>query len=182
MLWASLLCLHAFRRRILWRVRNRLLLTFFLFGIVPMFLIGLMSTLIIYPFLGQLASERVALELDVRTAKLVTLAQDLAAATARSLPIEPLETLRQRIPRLAVTIRSKGSTTALPKDAVIAEFPPQLKTEFQGLLLYDGHYYLAARAHDSSSVADVLVYVPFDDETRTSLGQNVIEWPVRMRT
>jgi TRAP-type mannitol/chloroaromatic compound transport system permease small subunit len=31
----------AFQRELLWRVRNRLLVTYFLFGVVPIFLIGL---------------------------------------------------------------------------------------------------------------------------------------------
>jgi hypothetical protein len=35
----ALLLFFAFRRRLLWRVRNRLLITFFLFGVVPVFLI-----------------------------------------------------------------------------------------------------------------------------------------------
>src|SRR3954471_21997874 len=65
MLWGSLLCLHAFRRRILWRVRNRLLLTFFLFGVVPVFLIGAMVIATVIPFLGQLASERAEVDLEV---------------------------------------------------------------------------------------------------------------------
>ena len=175
MLWASLLTLHAFRRRILWRVRNRLLLTFFLFGVVPIFLIGLMLVLSVFPFLGQIASERIELELDVRIAKLETLSQDLASAAARSLPIESIESLRQRVPRVSVALRSKGATILFPKDGPIQELPEKLKAEFHGLFMYNGRFYLAARSHDQASLADAFVYVPFDDETRTALGKGVIE-------
>ncbi|MGE5812930.1 MAG: hypothetical protein ACM36C_00430, partial [Acidobacteriota bacterium] len=37
---ALILCGVAFRRELLWRVRNRLLVTYFLFGVVPVFLVA----------------------------------------------------------------------------------------------------------------------------------------------
>ncbi len=115
-------------------MRNRLLLTFFLFGVVPIFLIGLMLILAVFPFLGQIASERVEVEMDVRVATLSTLAQDLAASTARTLPMGSIESLRQRVPRLSAVVRTKGAMSSFPKDAAIREVPPQLKAEFHGLI------------------------------------------------
>jgi hypothetical protein len=69
-LFAALLTFAAFRGQILWRVRNRLLLTFFLFGIVPLFLISTMLYLSAMLLLGQLASDRVTHDLDARIATL----------------------------------------------------------------------------------------------------------------
>ncbi|MEO5926041.1 MAG: SpoIIE family protein phosphatase [Bryobacteraceae bacterium] len=175
MLWTSLLALHAFRKQLLWRVRNRLLLTFFLFGVVPIFLIGVMLVFSGIPFLGQIAAERAEVDLEVRTATLAAVAQSLSSATARSVPTESLDALRQRVPQISIITRAGGATKVEPMDAVIQAAPAQLKTEFQGLMQLDGKYYLAARAHDPSSIADVLVYVPFDDETRTQLGRGIVE-------
>lgn len=63
---AGFLALLAFRKRLLWHVRNRLLLTFFLFGVVPVSLIGLMLVLSIELALGNLVVQRVRQGLDMQ--------------------------------------------------------------------------------------------------------------------
>lgn len=74
---ASILTFFAFRKQLLWRVRNRLLLTFFLFGVVPIILIGLMLVLSVELALGQLAVQRVKQGLDAqRRAGLVSISLD----------------------------------------------------------------------------------------------------------
>src|ERR1700761_2057876 len=54
---ALILCYIAFRKELLWRVRNRLLVTYFLFGVVPIFLIALLLTLSAELLFGQLATQ-----------------------------------------------------------------------------------------------------------------------------
>jgi hypothetical protein len=58
-LLALILCYIAFRKELLWRIRNRLLITSFLFAVVPIFLIGLALILTTELLLGQFATRRV---------------------------------------------------------------------------------------------------------------------------
>ena len=50
--------------RLLWRVRNRLLFTYFLVGVVPIVLIGLLVSYSSKILLGQYAADRVREALD----------------------------------------------------------------------------------------------------------------------
>jgi sigma-B regulation protein RsbU (phosphoserine phosphatase) len=63
---AGLLCFSAFRSQILWRMRNQLLVTFFLLGVLPLVLIGLMLVVAAQVGLGQLATILVKQELKYR--------------------------------------------------------------------------------------------------------------------
>jgi O-antigen ligase len=63
---AFIVCYIAFRKELLWRVRNRLLVTYFLFGVVPIFLIGLSLMLAAEFLLGQFAAQRVLQDLEAR--------------------------------------------------------------------------------------------------------------------
>jgi hypothetical protein len=58
-LLALTLCYIAFRKELLWRIRNRLLITSFLFAVVPILLIGLALVLTTELLLGQFATQRV---------------------------------------------------------------------------------------------------------------------------
>lgn len=73
---ASLFVLFAFRKPLLWRVRNRLFLTFFLFGVVPILLIGLMLVLLVELALGQIAVQRVHQGLDAQLKLLESVARN----------------------------------------------------------------------------------------------------------
>jgi sigma-B regulation protein RsbU (phosphoserine phosphatase) len=71
---ASFIAFSAFRKQLLWRVRNRLLLTFFLFGVVPLLLIGLMLTFSIELALGQFAVQKARQGIDAQLKLLQTAA------------------------------------------------------------------------------------------------------------
>jgi sigma-B regulation protein RsbU (phosphoserine phosphatase) len=169
------LCVNAFRERILWRVRNRLLLTFFLLGVVPLILIGVMAMFTLVPFLGYLASQRVEADLDHRIAVISTAAGDLAVAGSQAASAQLLDGLRRSVPRMGATVRVNGQTLVLPSNSPIQEIPQGLAPTFQGLIEFQGNYFLAARARGDAFGAEVLAYVPFDEETRTSLTGGVVE-------
>src|SRR5215472_1410071 len=75
-----LIALAAFRKTLLWRVRNRLALTYFLFVVVPLFLIYFLLVLTAILVLGQFASERARQGLDSRIQSLYVVTQDLSNA------------------------------------------------------------------------------------------------------
>src|SRR6185437_15014574 len=66
MLPALLIAFLAFRRRLLWGVRNRLLVTYFLFGIVPLFLISWMLAFTSMLLLNQMAGARARVAIEDR--------------------------------------------------------------------------------------------------------------------
>jgi sigma-B regulation protein RsbU (phosphoserine phosphatase) len=173
--WALAICFSAFRDRILWRVRNRLMLTFFLLGVVPLILIGWMLVLTVLPFLGHLASERVRADLDNRISAVATVAKEMALAGSHAASPDLLDTLRHGVPRLSATVGANSGTMVFPSDGPMQEIPKQLASEFQGLMEYQGHTFIAARVRGSAFGVDVLAYVPFDDETRLSLTPGVAE-------
>src|SRR6185295_5546065 len=66
----------SYRKKLLWRVRNRLILTYILFGVIPLLLIFWLLQLITLMLLGQFASERVRHDLEARMESLHAVAQD----------------------------------------------------------------------------------------------------------
>jgi O-antigen ligase len=81
-LLALILCYIAFRKELLWRIRNRLLITSFLFAVVPIFLIGLALVLTTELLLGQFATQRVHQDLEARIESVRGAAQNLTLAAS----------------------------------------------------------------------------------------------------
>src|SRR5262249_16305004 len=79
---AILVCGIPFRKDLLWRVRNRLLVTYVLFGVVPLFLIALLLMLAGELLLGQFAAQLVRKDIDARVDAVRSAAQTLAVAAA----------------------------------------------------------------------------------------------------
>ncbi len=173
--WALALVANSFRKQLLWRVRNRLIFTFFLLGVVPLILIGLLLMFAALPFLGHLASEQVRAELESRIAAVGAVARAEAAAGSRAASPEVLDTLRQSLPRMSAAIRTNSGTFVFPSNSPIQEIPPKLAAEFQGVMEFQGSHYIAARAKGTAFGVDVLVYVPLDEETRRLFTPGVVE-------
>jgi hypothetical protein len=79
---ALILCYIAFRKELLWRIRNRLLLTPFRFAVVPIVLVGwaLIITTELLP--GQFATQRVHQDLEMRIETVGGSAQNLTLAAS----------------------------------------------------------------------------------------------------
>src|SRR5258708_33661158 len=65
---AFIVCYIAFRKELLWRVRNRLFVTYFLFCVGPIFLIGFLLILPAALLLGQFPPHLVPHDPQARTA------------------------------------------------------------------------------------------------------------------
>ncbi|HEX8882243.1 MAG TPA: hypothetical protein VF749_19515, partial [Candidatus Acidoferrum sp.] len=78
LLLAFIISYVAFRKELLWRVRNRLLVTYILLGVVPIILIALALTLAAELLLGQIATQRVRQDLEVRIERVRSAAQNFA--------------------------------------------------------------------------------------------------------
>jgi sigma-B regulation protein RsbU (phosphoserine phosphatase) len=166
LLWVVVLALAVFLRRALWRVRNRLLLTFFLFGVVPITLIGLMLIFTGELLFGQIAADRVREQLDRRTEEVSGAARELAVARPEAVA-GLLSDLRGRIPGLRALIHTGDRTTAFPSDAELRAIPVWAEPGFKGLFETGSGRFLGARA------ADVFTYFPLDQQALTSLTPGI---------
>src|SRR4051812_1002458 len=72
----------AFRKQLLWRVRNRLVLAYFFSAVVPLFLIFWLLELSVMMLLGQFAAERLRKDLDAHIATVSTVTRDVMLAKA----------------------------------------------------------------------------------------------------
>jgi sigma-B regulation protein RsbU (phosphoserine phosphatase) len=171
---AGLIAFFAFRRQLLWRVRNRLLITFVLLGAVPMFLIFWSLWLTAVLLLGQFAAERVKDDLDARIERIHTLTQDLMLAASHGAGAQQLSEILQREPRLRPVVLAKGVPIVFPdQHADLARAPDWLARDFKGLFESAGHYYLGARVRDANA-NEAFTYIPFDDDTLATLTPGVV--------
>jgi phosphoserine phosphatase RsbU/P len=167
-----LLCFLAFRKKLLWRVRNRLLVTYFLFGVVPIFLIGLLLATAAELLLGQFAAQRVHQDLQAQIESVRSAAQNLLLAASHGGKGELLDGIRQRVPRLAAVVRANGDVFRLPPDVPLQNAPTGMAPEFSDLFESDGHYYIGAGVRDRNMEA--FTYLPLDQQTLASLSPGVV--------
>jgi sigma-B regulation protein RsbU (phosphoserine phosphatase) len=141
---AFLLIGLAFRRQLLWRVRNRLLLSYFLFGVVPIVLISALIILTLELGLGQLTADRVKRALDARIGEVQAAAQDIDQ-TPPIVSSFLRKRLFARMPRLGVVIEVNGDTLVDPPDGPFRTSPAWVEPGFQGLIQVGDSVYIAAK-------------------------------------
>jgi hypothetical protein len=120
---AVIVVYFAFRKELLWRVRNRLLVTYFLFGVLPLFLIGLLLMVTGELLLGQFATQRVHQDLQARIESVRSTAQSLALTASHGPSADGLDGIRQRVPRLETVVRVNGAVIRLPADGQLQTAP-----------------------------------------------------------
>jgi sigma-B regulation protein RsbU (phosphoserine phosphatase) len=160
------------RFRLLWRLRNRLLLTYFLFGVVPILLIGLMLVFAGQFLFGQLAADRMRQELDRRTEVVRVAARDIALTPPQALPGFVSE-LRRQIPGLRVMIHAGDRVFSIPADAELREIPGWSNPGFDGVFESGAGRFLGAHASGGPPTTDVFAYVPLDQQTLSSFTPGV---------
>jgi sigma-B regulation protein RsbU (phosphoserine phosphatase) len=149
----------------LWRVRTRLLVSYFLFGVVPLVLVIGLLMVTGSTFFGLLAADRVRQAIDERTHVVQMLARQVVTVSAlQPDPDVPLlsRLVRDLDPRAHAIVRIGTSVRSVPDDA--GEFhaiPSWSSPDFTGLVEAERRYFLATHAHVDPAV-DVFVYTPFD--------------------
>ena len=121
------------------------MLTYFLFGIVPVVLIGALIFLTVELSLGQLAADRVKRALDARIGEVQAAAQDIDQAP----PIVSSNLSKRlfaRMPRLGVVLESNGDTLVDPPDGPFRTSPAWVEPGFRGLIQVGDSLYIAAKS------------------------------------
>jgi len=160
----ALLLLRVARRaagRIVWRLRNRLIMAYFFIAVAPLILILAFVGIASYWVMGQMAVYLVNTELTRRAASLMEPAEVLARAQEPN-QAEVLERLtpliRNRFPNFEVVIRGTDEFRS-PANSALSP-PPREWKDASGLVLRDERLY--AWAHVSSRGREVTMIAPVD--------------------
>lgn len=174
-LLALLVGYFAFQRELLWRVRNRLLVTYFLFGVVPVFLIALALIIVAHLLLGQLATQRVREAVEARIESVRDMAQNLAVAASRGAEAGQLEEIRRPTPNAAAVVQVDNNSLPLGRDGQLQAKPAWIAPGFRGFFETGERFFIGANVRDGNS--DAFVYVPLDQQALASLAPGVVSVP-----
>ena len=172
----------AFRKELLWRVRNRLLVTYCLFGVVPIFVIGLFLMTTAESLLGQFAAQRVRQDLEARIESVHAAAQNLMLAASHGAKADLLDGIRQRVPKLAAVVQTNvdrtnavqanGNALVLPPDGKFQAAPTWVAPGFRDLFESGGQYYIGANVREGNT--ETFAYLPLDEQTLSSLAPRAV--------
>jgi hypothetical protein len=121
-----------------------LLLSYFLFGVVPIVLINAFIVVVLELSLGQLAADRVKRALDAKIGEVQGAGQDIDQ-TPPIVSSYLRKRLFARMPRLGVVIEFNGETLADPPDGPFRTAPAWVEPGFQGLIQVGDSLYIAAK-------------------------------------
>jgi sigma-B regulation protein RsbU (phosphoserine phosphatase) len=179
-----------FTRRILWKVRNRLILTYLLMGLAPILLLSTLLGIAAYILMGQYATNTALFLLDGSNAKVSFEAMSAAAylnvhgtQAAASLPVSDADADTSRI-ALAVlengkwkSLHTSGDHTNLsPFDGQpMPEDPSWMTPNFHGAVAFHGRLYLSGVAIvlDGKRSTTVIGTLPLDTQTLNSTMKNL---------
>jgi sigma-B regulation protein RsbU (phosphoserine phosphatase) len=141
--WIFLRLTRIALRKAIWRLRNRLLVTYVLIAVVPILLILTLAGLGTYLLAGQVAVYLVRSELDRRVASM----QAATDIVIRSTPATRAETMRrtseiyrERFPDLALTIEDRGTILRWPENSTV-QFPDGAAGHVSGVGMQGARYF-----------------------------------------
>jgi sigma-B regulation protein RsbU (phosphoserine phosphatase) len=155
-------------RKSIWRLRNRLYVTWMFIGVVPIVLGLVLAATGIYIAAGQIAVFLVSSELDRRAASLATPARILSRvrpADRAAIAQQMWGFLSERMHGVELTVidsdRASQPPAHYPPDSTL-EAPPGDAKDYKGFVLRKGRYYSAAIAKTGGVTA--LALAPIDAE------------------
>lgn len=154
-------------RRVIWRLRNRLIVAYLFIAFVPIALIGILGALVVWELVGGTAVYLVSSELDRRTSAMDGVAHLLAEVPAE----KRANTIHDLIPYMehlfpSVTLAIRGRESYNYPEGSTAPAPPPGWKDASGLVMKDGQ--LHVWAHVTHAGIDVTLLAPV---TRDLLAQ-----------
>jgi sigma-B regulation protein RsbU (phosphoserine phosphatase) len=132
-------------KKAVWRLRNRLIVTYVFIAAVPIVLIAALAWIGGYILISQLAVYLVTSELDRRIASLDQAAESIVRSAPADRPIVMRRMTElfyaEHNPGLEVLIREGGKLTRYPDEGTLPA-PLEGWKETRGVLLRDGQYYV----------------------------------------
>lgn len=153
---------YSLKAAVIWRLRNRLIVTYLFVGVVPILLVIALVYFGTYLVVGQVATYLVSSELHRRAAVLESPARFLAQAPpgVRGVIMEQMAPLlRDRAPRFEIVVTGDGTTFRYPPDSEL-EVLPAGWGKYTGLVVKNGRY--CSMAAVSNGKVRALVMAPLD--------------------
>jgi sigma-B regulation protein RsbU (phosphoserine phosphatase) len=161
-------------RKSIWRLRNRLIVTYVFIAVVPIMLILILAGLGSYIVAGQVAAYLISSELDRRTGALNGPAQMLIHTPPenRAQVIHQMASfIRDRFPHVQMLVRNRDEFR-FPPEANLTP-PPAGWGDNSGLVVKDGNYY--TWAHVANGPSEVVMLAPLTRDLLAELVPNLAE-------
>ncbi len=159
----ALLWRHGVRvvRRMIWRLRNRLIVAYVFIAVVPMLMLAVLTLAGAWAVSGQIAAYLLSVEMNRRIASLETAAQSLARA-APQVRADAVRRagffIRDRFRGAEILLKDElGREVRYPESATLPH-PPAGHGNTAGLLIREGRFHLWAHAGGERS--EVVIVVP----------------------
>ena len=167
----------AFRRtRLIWQLRNRLIVTYVFIAVVPITLILALVFVAGYLLTGEVSAYLIGNSLDRQNAAI----EDAATLLAREDPASRLSTVQQLtatgLPSFEALVTG-GVGFRYPSDADIS-MPPAGWNDYTGVVYKGEHYYLMSFATRGPVRALILRSLTTEDEARFVRGLGTIQLPL----
>ena len=161
-------------RRIIWRLRNRLIVAYLFIAFVPIVLIAILVAIGGYVLVGQIAVYLVTSELDRRTANLNGVAHMLAdtpSAKRQNTVHEVIPYLESLFPNVQVAINDE-TIYHYPESSTLSS-PPAAWKDDSGLIIKDAR--LHCWAHVTRGKTEVTVIAPITTDLLPGLAPDIGE-------
>ncbi len=174
--WLTVRLLRLAMRHAVWRLRNRLIVTYIFIAIVPVLLVLILSGLSAWAILNQVTVYLVTSELDRRIAEVRSEAESIAQASEVYRPIVAEQMRRSnlnRYPGMEIVVRSaKSGVERQPADGM--EPPPDPAWQpAAGVMIRDNRTYLWAYAKADGGTGDVTISIPLTGDWLAELVPNL---------
>ena len=161
-------------RTAVWRLRNRLIVTYMFIAVVPIVLIAALAAMGGYLLINQLAVYLVTSELDRRIESLDTATDSLVrtAAPDRAVVMRRMTELfySEHNPGIEIVVRDRDKVTRYPDNGTLPA-PRRGWKETRGVLLREGKIY--AWSHRRTETGDVTVTAPLTGDFLAGLVPNL---------
>ncbi len=161
-------------RMAVWRLRNRLIVTYMFIAVVPIVLIAALALLGGYLLINQLAVYLVTSELDRRIESLDAAAESVVRSAPADRPVVMRRMTElfygEHNPGLEILLREGGKLIRYPDDGTLPA-PHEGWKATRGVLLRNGQFY--AWSHRKTNTGDVTVTAPLTGEFLAALVPNL---------
>jgi sigma-B regulation protein RsbU (phosphoserine phosphatase) len=164
--------MHRAIRQSIWRLRNRLYVTYVFIGVVPIVLILALTALGIWIVAGQVTVYLVSSELERRAAALSAPAHQLSQAKPADRAVMASQMgrlLSARMPGLEIAV-SGNPVIHYPADGALT-IPPDGWNDYTGYVMKDRRYYTAAVARSADTT--VIAMAPIDARILKSVAPGI---------
>jgi phosphoserine phosphatase RsbU/P len=181
----ALVVVRWLRKRLLWSVRNRLIVTYTFIGVIPVVLILTMAVIAGYMFINQYAASEARSDIEAEIRGLDLLNNSLAADVAERSERDPnaaaaaVARIERRLARRypGIDIAAWRDSTRIFGSEAYPAIPAWVQGSFQGIVSENGRYYIrsVSTVERDGHAASVISSMPFDDallnRTFTAIGQ-----------